>query len=143
MKPVVEVVAAILADSAGRVLVAQRPPGKELAGYWEFPGGKLEPGERAEAALRRELHEELGIEAHECAPYMQLEHEYERPGGGLRVRLLVWKVARWRGEPAGREGQALQWLAPGALMAAGLLPADAPIAARLAAEAPGSRVARE
>ena len=127
-------VAAILADAQGRVLVAQRPPGKELAGYWEFPGGKLEPGEPAERALRRELMEELGIEVAACEPYMTLEHEYSQPGVQRRVRLLVWRVGRWLGEPAGREGQALQWLAPGALMAAGLLPADAPIAARLVDE---------
>jgi 8-oxo-dGTP diphosphatase len=130
MKPLVEVVAAILCDAAGRVLVAQRPPGKELAGWWEFPGGKLEPGEGAEAALRRELHEELGIVVEDCAPYMQLEHDYPQ----RRVRLLAWRVRRWQGEPAGHEGQALQWLVPGALMEAGLLPADAPIAERLANE---------
>ena len=132
MKPLVEVVAAILDDGAVRVLVAQRPPGKELAGWWEFPGGKLEPGEGEEAALRRELHEELGIEVAACEPYMVLEHEYDGPDGGRRVRLLVWRVTRWQGEPTGREGQALQWLQPALLMAAGLLPADGPIAERLA-----------
>ena len=134
MKPQVVVVAAILADAEGRVLVAQRPPGKELAPNWEFPGGKLEPGEGEEAALRRELHEELGIGVEACEPMMALEHEYDGPDGGRRVRLLAWRVMRWQGEPTGREGQALQWLPPAALMAAGLLPADAPIAERLAGE---------
>jgi 8-oxo-dGTP diphosphatase len=129
-KPVVEVVAALLTDAAGRVLVAQRPPGKVLAGWWEFPGGKLEAGEAAEAALRRELAEELGIQAGQCREYMQLEHEYPE----RHVRLLVWRVLDWVGTPEGREGQALQWLAPGQLAAAGLLPADLPIAERLAAE---------
>jgi 8-oxo-dGTP diphosphatase len=134
MKPQVVVVAAILADAEGRVLVAQRPPGKELAGYWEFPGGKLEPGEGEVAALSRELHEELGVGVEACEPYMALEHDYDGPHGGRRVRLLAWRVTRWQGEPTGREGQALQWLPPSALMAAGLLPADAPIAQRLADE---------
>jgi 8-oxo-dGTP diphosphatase len=133
------VVAAILADAQGRVLVTQRPPGKELAGYWEFPGGKLEPGETPEACLIRELDEELGIQVAACEPYLTLEHEYSQPGVQRRVRLLVWRVDRWLGEPAGREGQALQWLLPAALMAAGLLPADAPIAARLVAEQQATR----
>jgi 8-oxo-dGTP diphosphatase len=129
--PCIDVVAAILRDAAGRVLVAQRPPGRSMAGWWEFPGGKVEPGETGQAALERELAEELGIEVLECRPYEQLEHTY----ADRSVRLAVWMVARFRGEPAGLEGQALRWIAPGDLPAAGLLPADLPIAARLAAEA--------
>lgn len=130
MKPVVDVVAAILADGEGRVLVAQRPPGKALAGWWEFPGGKLEAGEAPADALRRELHEELGIAVRECEPWMAIEHEYDE----RRVRLQAWRVRAWEGEPHGREGQALRWLAPAGLVAAGLLPADAPFAARLVDE---------
>jgi 8-oxo-dGTP diphosphatase len=130
-KPGIEVVAAILADTQGRVLVTQRPAGKALAGYWEFPGGKLEPGEVAEAALRRELAEELGVQAGRCRAWMSLEHAYPE----RHVRLAVWRVDDWQGTPVGREGQALQWLAPAALAAVGLLPADLPIAARLVADA--------
>jgi 8-oxo-dGTP diphosphatase len=131
MKPTIEVVAAILGDAQGRVLLAQRPPGKALAGYWEFPGGKLEPGEGARAALLRELAEELGVRVRACSDWMSLEHEYPE----RHVRLAVWRVEAWEGTPSGREGQALQWLAPAALAGAGLLPADLPIAARLVAEA--------
>jgi len=130
MKPTLEVVAAILADAEGRVLIAQRPPGKALAGYWEFPGGKLEPGEGAEAALQRELAEELGVRVHRASAWMSLSHEYPE----RHVQLAVWRVEDWEGVPEGREGQALQWVAPAVLAAAGLLPADLPIAARLVAE---------
>jgi 8-oxo-dGTP diphosphatase len=128
-KPVIEVVAALLTDAEGRVLLAQRPPGKALAGWWEFPGGKLEAGEAAEAALRRELAEELGIKAGQCREYMQLAHEYPE----RHVRLLVWQVLDWAGTPEGLEGQALQWLAPRELAGAGLLPADLPVVERLLA----------
>jgi 8-oxo-dGTP diphosphatase len=131
VKPSIEVVAAILTDAEGRVLLAQRPPGKLLAGYWEFPGGKLEPGEGAEAALRRELAEELGIQVLACSDWLTLNHEYPE----RHVLLRVWRVQAHAGVPVGREGQALQWLAPRALAAVGLLPADLPIAARLVAEA--------
>jgi 8-oxo-dGTP diphosphatase len=128
-KPTIDVVAALLFDGDGRVLVTRRPPGKVLAGFWEFPGGKLEAGEQPEAALRRELAEELGIVAGQCHEYMRLAHDYPE----RRVRLLVWRVLDWAGTPHGREGQALQWLPPQELAGAGLLPADIPIAARLAA----------
>jgi 8-oxo-dGTP diphosphatase len=127
-KPTIDVVAALLLDGDGCVLVTQRPPGKVLAGWWEFPGGKLEVGESPEVALRRELAEELGIEAGQCHEYMRLAHDYPE----RRVRLNVWRVIDWLGTPVGREGQALQWLLPQELAGAGLLPADLAVAARLA-----------
>jgi 8-oxo-dGTP diphosphatase len=102
---IVHVVAAALVDGDGRVLLAQRPEGKSLAGLWEFPGGKLEPGESPEAALVRELDEELGIVAEELAPFTFVSFGY--PDFHL-VMLLYW-CRRWRGQPHGRDGQALRW----------------------------------
>jgi len=123
------VVAAVLYDSEGRVLIAQRPPDKHMGGYWEFPGGKIAPGETAAQALQRELAEELGvrIEAGQCRPLLQLRHAYP----DRVIELQVFVLDRWRGEPAGLEGQALQWVPPRALMRHGLLPADQPIVAAL------------
>jgi len=111
------------------VLVAQRPPGKSLAGAWEFPGGKLHDGESRLAGLGRELDEELGIQVEAARPLIRYLHRYP----GLEVDLDAWRVTRWRGEPHGCEGQPIKWLGPGELLAAGLLPADAVIvnAARL------------
>jgi 8-oxo-dGTP diphosphatase len=126
-KRTVQVVAAVLYDEQGRVLVTQRPAGKALAGLWEFPGGKLEPGESAEQALRRELREELGIEVQASRPLLELQHEYPE----RHVQLSVWVVNRYTGAPAGMEGQPLQWAHPAALRGIGLLPADLPIIDRL------------
>ncbi len=120
---VVHVVAAALLDAAGRVLVAQRPPGKSLAGLWEFPGGKLEPGESPETALARELWEELGITAPELTPFTFVSFGY--PDFHL-VMLLYWCRA-WHGEPQGRDGQALRWEPPASLMALPMPPADVPL----------------
>lgn len=131
MIPTIDVVAAILRDGSGAVLLAQRTPGRSMAGWWEFPGGKIEPGEGAAAALVRELDEELGIEVLSSRPYVDIEHAY----ADRRVRLRVHVVDHYQGVPHGREGQALRWVAPAALADAGLLPADLPVAARLAAEA--------
>ncbi|MGB8692993.1 MAG: 8-oxo-dGTP diphosphatase MutT [Steroidobacteraceae bacterium] len=122
-KAAIRVAAAVLRDSQGRVLVCQRPAGKTLAGLWEFPGGKLEPGEAAEAALRRELFEELGIEVRSCRPLMQLQHEYPE----RHVELLVWLIEHYDGEARGLEGQALRWVHVQELPALDLLPADLPI----------------
>lgn len=119
----IHVVAAVLEDSAGRVLIAQRPPGKSLAGAWEFPGGKLHAGESRRAALVRELDEELGIAVEAARPLIRYRHRYP----DLEVDLDAWRVMRWRGEPHGREGQAVAWRALGELLDAGLLPADAVI----------------
>ena len=133
--PVLDVVAAVLHDGAGRVLVAQRPPGKAHAGEWEFPGGKQHAGEGQAACLARELREELGVEvaSADCAPLMELEHRYP----DRHVRLHVWDVRRWTGTPASCEGQALRWLAPRELHTVPLLPADGPIVKCLLARADG------
>jgi len=121
---VIEVVAAALVDTEGRILIAQRPPGKHLAGGWEFPGGKVEAGETAVQALKRELNEELGITLiEEPQPLTQVRHSY--PYG--EVRLDVWLVKRYAGEPKGMDGQALRWCSPDELASAALLPADEPV----------------
>lgn len=105
------------------MLIAQRPPGKSLAGAWEFPGGKLHGGEARLAGLARELDEELGIQVEAARPLIRYLHRYPE----LEVDLDAWRVTRWQGEPHGREGQALAWHAPGELLQVGLLPADAVI----------------
>ena len=100
----VEVAAAVILRPDGRFLLAQRPAGKVYAGYWEFPGGKVEPGEPARAALKRELHEELGIEVTRAYPWITREYVYPH----AHVRLNFFRVLGWEGEPHSREGQALQ-----------------------------------
>jgi mutator protein MutT len=121
------VVAAALIDGRGRVLIAQRPPGKHLAGMWEFPGGKVEPGEAPADALRRELLEEIGITIGTPRPLLRLKHTYSY----AEVLLDVWVVRRFHGEPRSLDGQALRWCSRASLDAAGLLPADRPIIAAL------------
>ncbi len=120
-------VAAVVIDAAGRVLIAQRPAGKHLAGGWEFPGGKLEPGEQRLAGLARELREELGISIETPRPLIRVRHTYPT----REVLLDVWVVRRYAGEPVGLDGQALRWCAQDELAAANLLPADEPIVAAL------------
>lgn len=119
------VVAAALLDSDGRVLVSQRPEGKQLAGLWEFPGGKVEAGERPETALIRELREELGIEVEETclAPLTFASHAY--PDMHLLMPLYICR--RWNGFARSREGQALRWLRPRGLRDIPMPPADAPL----------------
>ncbi len=119
------VVACALVDVDGRVLVAQRPPGRSMAGLWEFPGGKVRPPETPEAALIRELDEELGIGTHaSClAPLTFASHAY--PDFHLLMPLFVCRV--WQGEPQAREGQALRWLRPRALRELDMPPADLPL----------------
>ena len=119
------VVAAALVDADGRVLIAQRPPGKALAGLWEFPGGKLGVGERPEAALIRELHEELGITVAEAclAPLTFASHAY--PAFHLLMPLYVCR--RWQGFVEAREEQRLKWVRPHALRDFPMPPADAPL----------------
>jgi 8-oxo-dGTP diphosphatase len=124
---VIEVVAAVLERPDGRFLLAQRPPGKVYAGYWEFPGGKVEPGEALVTALARELQEELGIEVANAYPWLARVYTY--PHG--TVRLNFFRVTRWRGEPHPREQQAIAWQTRGAPSAAPMLPANAPILAAL------------
>ena len=125
--PIIHVVAAAVIDAHGRVLIAQRPPGTHLAGGWEFPGGKLEPGEERRAGLARELHEELGITIGAPRPLVRIRHAYP----SREVLLDLWVVRRYGGEPRGLDGQALRWCAPEELAAADLLPADKPILAVL------------
>jgi 8-oxo-dGTP diphosphatase len=126
---VLHVVAAVLVDGEGRVLLAQRPAGKSLAGTWEFPGGKLEPGESPEAALVRELDEELGIIAGPLEPFTFASHAY--PDFHL-VMLLYW-CRQWQGDPHGRDGQALRWLRPADMADLPMPPADVPLVGALTA----------
>jgi 8-oxo-dGTP diphosphatase len=123
MSAAVRVVAGVLRDPSGRVLIAQRPPGKHMAGYWEFPGGKVVAGESGEQALARELTEELGISMQRCHPLLQLRHDYT----DRVIELDVFVVDAYSGEPVGRESQALRWVAAAELERQGLLPADQPI----------------
>ncbi|HEY1288098.1 MAG TPA: Nudix family hydrolase [Burkholderiales bacterium] len=124
----IEVAAAVIQRPDGAFLLAQRPPGKVYAGYWEFPGGKAEPGEPAAQALSRELHEELGIDVETVYPWITRVFTY--PHG--TVRLNFFRVVRWRGEPHPKEGQAIAWQSAGAATAAPMLPANAPVLASLA-----------
>jgi len=128
-RPVTEVAVGVLVQHDGRYLLAQRPAGKPYEGYWEFPGGKLEPGETVEAALARELHEELGIDVQASHRWHVLEHDYPH----AYVRLYFCKVTAWDGEPHGREGQAFAWQTLPADVSP-LLPATIPVLEWLAAE---------
>lgn len=119
------VVAAALVDPDGRVLIAQRPEGKQLAGLWEFPGGKLDAGERPEAALIRELKEELGIDVKEpcLAPLTFASHAYE----DFHLLMPLYVCRRWEGFVQSREGQALKWVKPRQLRDYPMPPADEPL----------------
>jgi 8-oxo-dGTP diphosphatase len=119
------VAAAALVDPDGRVLVTQRPEGKQLAGFWEFPGGKVESGERPEAALIRELKEELTIDVSESclAPLTFASHAYE----DFHLFMPLYVCRRWKGMVNGHEGQALKWLRPRDLRGLAMPPADAPL----------------
>jgi len=126
-KPALLVVAAALYDSGGRVLIAERPAGKHLAGRWEFPGGKVAPGESEAAALARELLEELGVEVIASRPFMRLAHSYE----DRDVELSMWIVESFRGEPRSLDNQRLKWVRPERLVAEDILEADQPFVAAL------------
>ena len=126
--PTVLVVAVALIDTDGRVLIAQRPEGKTLAGLWEFPGGKVEPGERPEAALIRELHEELGVVAQVGSRIIQVPQRYPDKHLVLEVR----HITALEGRPRGHEGQAITWVAPEKLHRYSMPPADVPVVAALA-----------
>lgn len=119
------VAAVALIDADGRVLLAQRPPGKSLAGLWEFPGGKVEQGESPEAALIRELHEELGIDTWESclAPLSFASHAYDN----FHLLMPLFACRRWQGIPEPREGQALAWVRPAAMRDYPMPAADLPL----------------
>jgi 8-oxo-dGTP diphosphatase len=124
-KPLLLVAACALIDADGRILLARRPEGKRLAGLWEFPGGKLEPGETPEAALIRELEEELGIVVKQAclAPFVFASHGYER----FHLLMPLFLCRRWQGSPTAREGQTIRWVRPDELADYPFLPADRPL----------------
>ena len=128
-KPIVLVAACALVDVDGRVLIGKRPAGKQLAGLWEFPGGKVEAGETPEACLIRELNEELGITvAHAClAPFVFASHSYE----SFHLLMPLYLCRRWEGLVTAREHEALAWVKPADFADYPMPPADAPLAAWL------------
>lgn len=121
--PRVEVVAAVIERPDGTFLLAQRPRGKVYEGWWEFPGGKVETGEPLQAALARELHEELGVDVDESYPWITRTHDYEH----AQVRLNFFRVTRWHGELQSREGQQFAWQRLPDLTVDPILPANGPI----------------
>ena len=125
-KPRLRVVAAALFDR-GRVLIAERPAGKHMAGWWEFPGGKVGSGESDTQALIRELREELGIEAEPNAQVITLTHDYP----DRTIDLVLWRATVKSGVPRGLDGQQLKWVDCGALAAERMLEADRPFIAAL------------
>jgi 8-oxo-dGTP diphosphatase len=127
LPPPIEVVAGVITDPAGRVLLSQRTAGRDLAGLWEFPGGKREAGETAEAALARELEEELGIVVEVGSSLIAVPHAYPHK----RLRLDVRRISDWQGTPRGLEGQALAWMPQDELHRYAMPAADRPVVAAL------------
>lgn len=129
MKPTVLVVAAALIDADGRVLICQRPPGKQLAGLWEFPGGKVEAGETPEECIIRELKEELGIDVKAAclAPFVFASHSYD----SFHLLMPLYLLRRWDGVVTANEHEALAWVKPQQLADYPMPPADAPLVAWL------------
>jgi 8-oxo-dGTP diphosphatase len=121
-RPTIRVVAAALYDGRGQVLIAERPPGKHLSGRWEFPGGKIDAGETEAQALRRELHEELGVDVGKAHPLASLAHDYD----DRRIEIALWVVEDFSGEPKGLDGQLLKWVSPAKLHDEDMLEADVP-----------------
>jgi len=119
------VAAVVLVDPDGRILLAQRPEGKSMAGLWEFPGGKVEPGETPEAALVRELQEELGIDTWQSclAPLSFASHGYD----SFHLLMPVFICRKWKGAPQSREGQTLKWVRPPELRNFPMPAADIPL----------------
>ena len=128
-KPIILVSAVALIDVDGRVLIAQRPEGKSMAGLWEFPGGKVEAGETPEEALIRELHEELGIETWQSclAPLTFASHSYD----DFHLLMPLFACRKWQGTPMSQEGQALKWVRINQLRDYPMPPADEPLIAML------------
>lgn len=128
-KPILLVAAAALVDADGRVLIAERPAGRSMAGLWEFPGGKVAEGETPEAALVRELHEELGIDTRQSclAPLAFASHGYD----DFHLLMPLFVCRTWLGQPQGREGQRLAWVRPARLGDYEMPPADLPLVALL------------
>ena len=124
----IDVAAAVILRPDGSFLMARRPPGKLYAGYWEFPGGKIEPGEAPAAAISRELHEELGIDIGAACPWITRVFEY--PHGTVHLRFF--RIFEWQGEPHPREGQDIGWQTLDTLVSGPMLPANAPVLASLA-----------
>lgn len=122
-KPSINVAAGVLIDRQGRVLITERPAGTHQAGWWEFPGGKIDMAESPYEGLVRELAEEIGVTVHAARIMMSYAHEYPE----RFVNLHVFVVERYSGRPKGIEGQAVRWEPPASLVQAGLLPADLPI----------------
>ncbi|BEV73497.1 Nudix family hydrolase [Paludibacterium sp. THUN1379] len=120
---IIEVVAGVLTRPDGSYMLGSRPEGKPYAGYWEFPGGKVEPGESFEQALARELAEEMGIRMTRASYWQTREHHYEHAS----VRLRFFRVWDWQGEPRPLEGQQFAWMAPGTVTVEPMLPANGPI----------------
>jgi 8-oxo-dGTP diphosphatase len=120
------VVAAALIDADGRILLQQRPPGKAMADLWEFPGGKIEPGETPEAALIRELHEELGIDT-EAACLAPATFASAHLDNGTHLLLLLYVCRKWRGIPRALVASDLRWEYPAAMFALPMPPADLPL----------------
>ena len=125
--PLVHVIAGVIEDARGRILLARRTAGRDLAGSWEFPGGKVDRGETPEQALARELHEELGIRVQASAPLIAVPHAYPHK----RILLDVRRITAWSGHASGREHQALTWVAPEKLHSYPMPSADRPVVAAL------------
>ncbi|WP_456412347.1 Nudix family hydrolase [Thiolapillus sp.] len=119
----IHVAAGVLKNPKGEILLARRSPDSHQGGLWEFPGGKIEPGETARQALLRELEEELGVGVEECRPLIRVSHCY----ADRKVVLNTWLVSRWRGEPQGKEGQPLSWVPSHELYRWPMPAADKPI----------------
>jgi 8-oxo-dGTP diphosphatase len=128
-KPIVLVSAVALIDADSRVLLARRPEGKAMAGLWEFPGGKVDAGETPEAALIRELFEELGIDTHESclAPIGFASYGYD----DFHLLMPLFVCRKWLGDPEPREGQELAWVRPNRMREYAMPPADVPLVAQL------------
>jgi 8-oxo-dGTP diphosphatase len=127
--PIVPIVCAALVDGDGKVLLQQRPPGKAMAGLWEFPGGKINEGESPETALCRELREELGLDVAPSSlePFGFASHRYD----SFHILLLLYRCQAWHGAPQPREGQALAWVAPEGMSDYAMPAADKPLVAML------------